>query len=754
MESRDRRLRPTVLLSAVLDFALIALTLGGWMVSFQALCLPDAEAPALLAWCVLLSLAAAGLGCLPGKPRRIAVGLLAVGAVLALWRWEPLLPGLEELLIRVSTPLSTLFPALALPQMDAAAPGLFPAFLFLAALIAILLGLFARIRCWWAAMAVCFLPFLPAVLAGTLPSWPGCLAMLAGCLTLLFTALYPPEDLRSLSWGRLTSLVMSALLLLLLTAALPQDSYEYPQWATEARNMLMDAANQGLDSVLEWEIPTDLPFGSGDSGTASSSAEEVDLTAVGPRRFTGRTVLQVEGSREGRVYLRGSSSSVDTGTRWDPLPDEAYQELTAADIPIEASQGFLYPQMWDLGESASLSVRHVAAADLLAYTPYQPTQETVMEALTPVRDAYLTRQTGQNTYTLSYFPDILPRTSTQPDVSEESTYRPFVYSHYLDVPEETAQLLAPLATQLKELAVQPPEDLAENFQDEVTTALQTAQLLGQLAVYDLNTPAMEEGEDFVAHFLTEGRGYCVHFATTAALLLRMNGIPARYVSGYTADITAGETANVPDYAAHAWVEIYLDGYGWYPVEVTPGGGETGAELPGTAETLPSDETTPGSETQPDVPAVPVQPWENSSGPEESTDSGVGHEESPDTGSAGAEEREPLDLRWLLIPAGLLLLAGLIGGLDRLAVYLRRREEQQADTNPSALAAYRRYRRLLPLGAAEDPLLEELSRKAKFSQHILTEEERQLCWQHLTAAAHSGGQLTWWRRLALRLLIRY
>ena len=86
--------------------------------------------------------------------------------------------------------------------------------------------------------------------------------------------------------------------------------------------------------------------------------------------------------------------------------------------------------------------------------------------------------------------------------------------------------------------------------------------------------------------------------------------------------------------------------------------------------------------------------------------------------------------------------------------LRRREETRADTNRSALAAYRRYRRLLALGAAEDPALEELGRKAKFSQHTLTEEERRLCWQRLTAAAGGASPLPRWRRLALKLLSRY
>lgn len=751
MEIRDGRRWLSALLSSAVNFAVIALMLGGWLFSLQTICDVTTNGGILFICSVLLALVSATLFALPAMPRRIGIGFLILGAALTLWRWEPLLPGLQELLSRVSTPLSTLFPALALPQTDASASELFPCILFLAALMALMLGFFTWARCWWAAMTVCFLPFLPSVLAGTMPSWPGFLAMLAGCLTLLFTALYPPEDLRSLGWGRLTSLAMSALLLLLLAVALPQESYEYPQWAKNARNMLMNAANDGLDNIMDWEIPTDLPFGSGDSGAAASSAEEVDLTAVGPRSFTGRTMLQVEGTEAGRVYLRGSSSSVYTGTSWEPLPEDAYLKLTETDIAIDPAQGLLYPQLYCMSEMASLTIRHAAASDTLAYFPYQPTRDTVMEILTPVRDAYLTRQTGQSSYTLPYLPDIVPRESVQQDASEEYTYRPFVYHYYLDVPEETARLLAPLSSRLPEMDVQAPEDLSENYRYAVTTALQTARLLGELAVYDLNTPAMAEGEDFVAHFLEEGRGYCVHFATTAVLLLRMNGIPARYVSGYTADITPGEVVDVPDYAAHAWVEIYLDGYGWYPVEVTPGGGETGAELPGTEESLPPDETDPNDQTQNDTPAVPTQPWESDPSSDKDTDNPT---ENSDSDGTVPEEKEPLNLRWLLIPGSILLLAGLAWGLERLARSYRRKEETKPDTNASALAAYRRYRRLLTLGAAEDLVLEELGRKAKFSQHTLTEEERHLCWQRLSDAGLESSELPRWKRLVLKVLVRY
>ena len=44
-------------------------------------------------------------------------------------------------------------------------------------------------------------------------------------------------------------------------------------------------------------------------------------------------------------------------------------------------------------------------------------------------------------------------------------------------------------------------------------------------------------EDFAVYFLTEGkRGWCMHFATAAACMLRALDVPARYVSGYVCTV--------------------------------------------------------------------------------------------------------------------------------------------------------------------------------------------------------------------------
>lgn len=96
---------------------------------------------------------------------------------------------------------------------------------------------------------------------------------------------------------------------------------------------------------------------------------------------------------------------------------------------------------------------------------------------------------------------------------------------------------------------------------------------------------MPFNKEIPEYFLFEGgKGYCVHFATTATLMYRMYGIPARYVTGYIARPSEFKeesggiyTATLTDREAHAWVEIYTKDYGWERVEVTPSINEVIAE---------------------------------------------------------------------------------------------------------------------------------------------------------------------------------
>lgn len=92
------------------------------------------------------------------------------------------------------------------------------------------------------------------------------------------------------------------------------------------------------------------------------------------------------------------------------------------------------------------------------------------------------------------------------------------------------------------------------------------------ATYDLNIPPYD-GLDTVDHFLfQEHRGYCEHFATSLALLGRLEGIPTRLVTGYLPGLYNPFTGyfEVRTDMAHAWVEAFFPSYGWVAFDPTPG----------------------------------------------------------------------------------------------------------------------------------------------------------------------------------------
>ena len=87
-------------------------------------------------------------------------------------------------------------------------------------------------------------------------------------------------------------------------------------------------------------------------------------------------------------------------------------------------------------------------------------------------------------------------------------------------------------------------------------------------------PASVKNEsDFLDYFMNKKEGYCSFFATAFIIMARAEGIPARYVEGFS--VATHGAKEVPVYAksAHAWPEVYMDGFGWIPFEPTPGYGE-------------------------------------------------------------------------------------------------------------------------------------------------------------------------------------
>ena len=120
--------------------------------------------------------------------------------------------------------------------------------------------------------------------------------------------------------------------------------------------------------------------------------------------------------------------------------------------------------------------------------------------------------------------------------------------------------------------------IRENDANRIAAAQLVQQFLTSKAFKYSKNPPSTGGKDVVENFLSNSRqGFCVHFASAGTMILRQMGVPCRYVSGYCAKEDSfksgendGDICEVKDSQSHAWVEIYLDDFGWIPVEMTPG----------------------------------------------------------------------------------------------------------------------------------------------------------------------------------------
>ena len=80
------------------------------------------------------------------------------------------------------------------------------------------------------------------------------------------------------------------------------------------------------------------------------------------------------------------------------------------------------------------------------------------------------------------------------------------------------------------------------------------EFVSNLHPYDQNTELPPDDADFVPWFVSDAEsGICVHYAVTTVILLRMIGVPARYVRGYV-DTRSYDNAESVIFAsqAHAW----------------------------------------------------------------------------------------------------------------------------------------------------------------------------------------------------------
>lgn len=510
----------------------------------------------------------------------------------------------------------------------------------------------------------CYLPVLLAsvplaacvVVTDTVPQERYLFVLLAALILLILPASVRQEN-RLQSLRLMASAVLPVLFGLgILFYVTPQEDY-VNQTAVIQENIRTAAAH--FPEIVEGGLEDTA------ASLRGTPAQIVNLSQLGSRIPFTFPVMDVTAEQSGTLYLRGQDYDRYDGLGWTATEDRP--------------ENFFRQE----GDACRITIR-TRGVKQVRYLPYYPAEET-----------RLTRGSLENTEKSVEY--------TIPSVFLPENWRKTVYE-VPDTDTENLQIYTALPEATKRAATKFLEHTYRPGASNTEKADIVAALVTNCASYSLSPEKMPgEEPDFALWFLQKAdTGYCVHFATTATVLLRAAGIPARYVTGYMTETIAGETVTVTEEDAHAWAEYFeprLDC--WIPLEATPA-----AEMEATAPAATQSTTATVPATEPELPESPspVIP---------STPSGQPESPASPTRSSG--------FAFLLLPVfGLTLVVQ-----RSVRLKLRRKRQHTGSPNAQALQRFReaeRLARLLKETPAEE--LIELAQKAKYSQHGITPEELQ------------------------------
>lgn len=141
------------------------------------------------------------------------------------------------------------------------------------------------------------------------------------------------------------------------------------------------------------------------------------------------------------------------------------------------------------------------------------------------------------------------------------------FNRYLQLPETLPTRVRDLATDIT--------SSSDSLYDKAKAIERYFRLNG--FSYDQELAAVPNADtDYVDQFLFDTKvGYCDNFSTSMVVLLRSEGIPARWVKGFASGEAVERQNGLPVYEvtnnnAHSWVEAYFPGIGWMTFEPTIG----------------------------------------------------------------------------------------------------------------------------------------------------------------------------------------
>jgi transglutaminase-like putative cysteine protease len=295
-------------------------------------------------------------------------------------------------------------------------------------------------------------------------------------------------------------------------------------------------------------------------GIGTSDAFRSNLSLGGPRSVSSNLVMDVYVD-EPLPYVYWKAVSYDTyeDGNWSISESDSYNYLPdEGEIPIASSRM--------RKEVSQTFVNYVPNAGMIYAAP------ELINADRPMVVNHSLDDTGNMVVNSAMSRRILRqgeryRVNSDYSIADASSlrlapeeYPEWIRERYLQVPESITPETITLAEQLTAEADNPFDK-----------AISVRDYLRKNIAYNDQIQAPPEGIEPIHHILfNDQEAYCNYYASSMVMMLRSQGVPARFVAGYTQGEWDEETRSYRVRArnSHAWVEVYFPGYGWIQFEPT------------------------------------------------------------------------------------------------------------------------------------------------------------------------------------------
>lgn len=518
------------------------------------------------------------------------------------------------------------------------------------------------------------------VMVTTLPSLTPLILSISILLALYITGFIRKHN------ANIGSIVMSAtsallaITILILCAIFPLQDYERYEWQDELLSKFNNILNINNDNN---QLNTQL------QNLKTNIQDSQNLNNLGEFRLNKTPILNVMSEEDKILYLKKISYADYKDNQWKILSKDEIKNFPADFNPHNITVS-------DETDLKKLQIKALYRENLVYTTYYSKNAESGA-----IADVCIENTDNVKEYLIEYYPSNSDNlVKNESDKLEE--YENFVFNTYTKLPNKTKESLLKIAeeNEISQLSTEEIPDAVKKF------------ILAR-GEYSFVPDALPQGEDFAPWFIeNNSKGYCIHYATAAATMLRALGVPARYVTGYFVPTRKDEFVDVTNCNSHAWVEYYDDSKGWTMLDPTPpiyldnGNGNTDS-------TNPSASNNSSAQTEP----TNITPTQQQTTNQPTTAAAFNSEKSSDKNNNGF--KIPLIIRVILIA---LVIIAVIIIREKIIRNNRKKLFEHGDNKSKIINMYRYAIKINKITEGFIPIdVQNLVNEAKYSNHTMSEK---------------------------------